>query len=85
VVAVTASPDKFVTAQQASLDGGIKKASIAHFVKLLHGGALTIPSKPKQAEVEALLDPRGFNVTFDSCETWRRKRQGTSMRRTPTR
>lgn len=70
VVAVTASPDKFVTAQQASLDGGIKKANIDHFVKLLHGGALTIPSRPKQAEVEALLDPRGFNVTFDSCETW---------------
>ncbi|MCM3614602.1 hypothetical protein M3672_09150 [Microbacterium enclense] len=70
VVAVTSAPDRFVTAQQASLDAGVKKASIDHYVRLLHGGALTVPSKPKQGQVEALLDPRGYNVTFESCETW---------------
>jgi len=70
VVAITASPDKFIAAQQTSLDAGIKKANIDHFVTLLHGDKLTLPVKPKQTEVEALIDPRGFNVTFDSCETW---------------
>ncbi|MBD8535073.1 hypothetical protein [Plantibacter sp. CFBP 13570] len=70
IVAVTASPEKFIDAQQGSLDGGIRKANVDHFVKLLHGGPLILPARPKQSEVEALIDPRGFNVTFDSCETW---------------
>jgi hypothetical protein len=70
VEAIAAAPDKFITAQQTSLDAGIKKANVDHFVQLLHGGPLSFPARPKQREVEALIDRRGFNVTFDSCETW---------------
>ncbi|HLV57154.1 MAG TPA: hypothetical protein VKY71_16465 [Actinotalea caeni] len=70
VVAIAAAPDSFVKAQQAILDTGVRKGNLDHFVQLLHGAPLSIPAKPKQGEIEALLDPRGFNVTFDSCETW---------------
>lgn len=58
---------------QGELDEALKKGPAAHIIKSLAPVALTVPNRLRVAEIESLIDPDGYNLSFNDCEVWARR------------
>lgn len=70
VAAISRDPQHFIKDVQDQLDRRVKDDWSRAVIGTLHPGSLTVPSRPKMAQIEAILDPSGYNITFKDSQTW---------------
>jgi hypothetical protein len=73
VASVSRSPFVLRTRIQNELDDALRKGPAAHILTSLKPEALAVPARLKVAEIERLLDPDGYNLSFKDCEVWARR------------
>ncbi len=69
VAAISRDPVKFVSETRSRLEDRLKD-EIRSIVLAINPEALTVPNRPKMAQIEAVLDPNGYNLTFIDAEAW---------------
>lgn len=69
VGAISREPANFVTNTKELLDSKLKD-EFRSIVLAVNPDALTVPSHPTLAQIELILDPKGYNLTFKDAEAW---------------
>ncbi|SRR6266702_5582910 len=69
VASISKKPDIFVKKVQSEVDKGAEK--IRHLLYAMQPRAnLTFPLRPTREQIEASLDPDGYNITFTDHQKW---------------
>ncbi|WP_304452648.1 hypothetical protein [Nocardiopsis sp. YSL2] len=69
VAAISRDPENFLKRMNKELEDKIKD-SLRNTILAFNPDALTMPRRPKLAQIEFALDPTGFNITFKDTEAW---------------
>ena len=75
LASISNSPAAFVAWAQAELDAGLAKGPARHILDTLWEDATTVPPRLSVEQIDALIDPDGYNVTFKDGEAWAAKAQ----------
>lgn len=70
LAAISRMPATFVALKQAELDGALKKSNARHLIEAVSPGATSLPKRVTVEQIDALIDPDGYNVTFKDSESW---------------
>lgn len=71
IAAISKQPARFAQLQQEVLDTALKKNSdVRHILNSISPNATTVPARLKVEQIDALIDPDGFNVTFSDPKAW---------------
>ncbi len=70
LAAISRMPSIFVALKQFELDGALKKSNARHLIEAVSPGATSLPNRLTVEQIDALIDPDGYNVTFKDSESW---------------
>lgn len=74
IAAISKRPARFVQLQRDALESALKKNPEArHIINSVSPSLVSIPSRLNVEQIDALIDPDGYNVTFSDPEGWAEK------------
>jgi hypothetical protein len=73
LAAISRRPAVFVAATQKILDEALRKGEARAILDALWSGATTVPKGLTIEQIDDLIDPDGYNVTFKDGEAWAAK------------
>lgn len=74
VAAISKSPSVFRKRIQDEVDAALlKNATFKMHLEVIEARSFEVPQWPSAPQIEKFLDPLGYNISFDSGETWIRK------------
>ena len=72
VAAISRNSSAFVGEMQGQLHKAVSDKWARDVIEMKSPGALTIPNRPTLHQIEKMLDPQGFNITFTDHAQWLR-------------
>ncbi|MBT1669994.1 hypothetical protein KK092_11425 [Curtobacterium flaccumfaciens pv. flaccumfaciens] len=74
IAAISKQPARFIKLQQDALDAAMKKnPEIQHIINAVSPGVAAVPSRLNVEQIDSLIDPDGYNVTFSDPNAWAEK------------
>ena len=73
IASISKKPSTFVATIQKDLNDALRKSQAKHILDTLWSNATTIPRRLSAEQIDALIDPDGYNVTFKDGEAWAAK------------
>jgi hypothetical protein len=70
LAAISKHPTTFVALVQKRLDSGLERGEARHILETLWDGATTVHPRLSVDQIDALIDPDGYNVTFKDGQAW---------------
>jgi hypothetical protein len=70
LAAISKRPATFVSLVQKRLDVGLEKGEARHILETLWADVTTVHRRLSVDQIDALIDPDGYNVTFKDGQAW---------------
>lgn len=73
IASISKKPATFVAATQKTLDEALRKGEARSILDVLWSNATLVPQRLSVEQIDELIDPDGYNVTFKDGEAWAAK------------
>lgn len=72
LASISRDPAAFVGRMQGELNAAVDSSWARGVIEMMNPGALTLSPRPTLRQIEKMLDPQGFNITFVDSKAWKK-------------
>lgn len=72
LASISRDPTAFVRGMQGELNAAVNSNWARAVIETMNPGALTVSPRPTLHQIEKMLDPQGFNITFVDSKAWKK-------------